>query len=71
MILSATNNFSKEKVIAENSFEQRYEEQLLWSGELIDICVRRLINRERDDREQVFWMEISLLSTLKHKNLVS
>ncbi|GKA88957.1 kinase-like domain, phloem protein 2-like protein, partial [Tanacetum coccineum] len=41
------------------------------SGELIDICVRRLINRERDDREQVFWMEISLLSTLKHKNLVS
>ncbi|GJV68238.1 kinase-like domain, phloem protein 2-like protein [Tanacetum coccineum] len=66
IILSATNNFSEEKVIAENSFEQRYEEQLLWSGELIDIRVRRLINRER-----VFWMEISLLSTLKHKNLVS
>nr|GEX78896.1 protein kinase-like domain, phloem protein 2-like protein [Tanacetum cinerariifolium] len=44
--------------------------QLLWSGELIDIHARRL-NKRRTEREQLFWMEISMLSTLKHKNLVS
>nr|GEV75445.1 protein kinase-like domain, phloem protein 2-like protein [Tanacetum cinerariifolium] len=40
-------------------------------GELIEIDARRL-NKERDDEiEQQFWMEISMLSTSKHKNLVS
>ncbi|GKC60589.1 kinase-like domain, phloem protein 2-like protein [Tanacetum coccineum] len=48
----------------------RYMGQLLWSGEFIDITARRF-NKERNDREQLFWMEISMLSTLKHKNLVS
>ncbi|GKA01762.1 protein kinase, ATP binding site-containing protein [Tanacetum coccineum] len=43
---------------------------LFWSGELIDIAARRL-NKEREDGEQQFWMEISMLSSLKHKNLAS
>ncbi|PWA46625.1 protein kinase-like domain, Phloem protein 2-like protein [Artemisia annua] len=54
-ILSATNNFD------------RYEGQLSWSDDLIDIYARRL----KKIKEQEFWMEVSLLSSLKHKNLVS
>ncbi|PWA51655.1 receptor-like tyrosine-protein kinase kin-15 [Artemisia annua] len=69
-ILSATNNFAQQNFIGENGFEQRYKGQLLWSGQLIDIIARRL-NKEWDGVEQLFWMEISMLSSLKHKNLVS
>ncbi|GJW64062.1 kinase-like domain, phloem protein 2-like protein [Tanacetum coccineum] len=65
-ILSATNNFAEENATGETGFEQRYKGQLLWSDEFIDITVRRL----KQD-EQQFWMEISMLSSLKHKNLVS
>ncbi|GJX87088.1 kinase-like domain, phloem protein 2-like protein, partial [Tanacetum coccineum] len=35
---------------------------------LIDVAARRL-NKKREDGEQQFWMEISMLSSLKHKNL--
>ncbi|GJV84470.1 kinase-like domain, phloem protein 2-like protein [Tanacetum coccineum] len=42
----------------------------MWSGELIDIHAQRW-NKEWDEKEQQFWTEISMLSTLKHKNLVS
>ncbi|PWA14359.1 serine/threonine/dual specificity protein kinase, catalytic domain-containing protein [Artemisia annua] len=71
-ILSATNNFAEENVIHTSEFEKRYGGQLVWSGELIEIRARRWLNKERDDeKEQQFWMEISLLSSLKHKNLVS
>ncbi|GKB64847.1 kinase-like domain-containing protein, partial [Tanacetum coccineum] len=55
--------------------------QLLLSGEFIDIHVRRWLNKDRDDKivfcdendfvKQQFWTEISMLSSLKHKNLVS
>ncbi|GJR94171.1 kinase-like domain, phloem protein 2-like protein, partial [Tanacetum coccineum] len=69
-ILSATNNFSEKNVIGEDGFDKRYKGQLLWSGELIDIRARRL-NKDLDDREQMFWRDISMLSSLKHKNLVS
>ncbi|PWA36103.1 protein kinase-like domain, Concanavalin A-like lectin/glucanase domain protein [Artemisia annua] len=69
-ILSATNNFAEENVIGESWVNKRYKGQLLWSGELIEIDARRL-NKDLDDGEQMFWMEISRLSTLKHKNLVS
>ncbi|GJQ99863.1 kinase-like domain, phloem protein 2-like protein [Tanacetum coccineum] len=69
-IISATNNFHEENAIVENGFEKRYKGQLLWSGELIDINARRL-NKKNNDREQLFWTDISMLSTLKHKNVVS
>ncbi|GKG13212.1 kinase-like domain, phloem protein 2-like protein, partial [Tanacetum coccineum] len=58
-IISTTNNFAEENVMIS-----------LWSGELIDITARRL-KKELTHREQLFWMEISMLSNLKHKNLVS
>nr|GEZ66046.1 protein kinase-like domain-containing protein [Tanacetum cinerariifolium] len=69
-ILSATNNCAQENVLGENKIEKRYKGQLLWSGELIHIHAQRF-KKERNDREQLFWTEISMLSTLKHKNVVS
>nr|GEV57467.1 protein kinase-like domain-containing protein [Tanacetum cinerariifolium] len=69
-ILSATNNFAQENVIRNAEFAKDYKGQLLCSGELIDITAQRL-NKESNDREQLFWMEISVLSSLKHRNLAS
>ncbi|PWA73098.1 receptor-like tyrosine-protein kinase kin-15 [Artemisia annua] len=69
-ILSATNNFAQQNFIGQNIIEQRYIGQLLWSGELIEIDVRRL-NKDLENGEQQFWMEVSMLSSLKHKNVVS
>ncbi|GJY38982.1 kinase-like domain, phloem protein 2-like protein, partial [Tanacetum coccineum] len=69
-IISATNNFAEENVISTSNIGKRYKGQLLLSGELIDITAQRL-KKERTDREQLFWMEISMLSSLKHKNVVS
>ncbi|GKE44481.1 kinase-like domain, phloem protein 2-like protein [Tanacetum coccineum] len=68
-IISATNNFNEENHISTSEYAKEYKGQLLWSGELIDINARRL-NEEKNDREQLFWKEISMLSSLKHKNLV-
>ncbi|GJW06907.1 kinase-like domain, phloem protein 2-like protein [Tanacetum coccineum] len=69
-ILSATNNFDEENVIETADFGNIYKGQLLRSGELININARR-INKERKQAEHEFWMEISMLASLKHKNLVS
>ncbi|PWA76986.1 hypothetical protein CTI12_AA228390 [Artemisia annua] len=69
-ILSATNNFDEKNIIGTGEISNSYKGQLLWSGELIDIDAERL-NKDMVDREQRFWMEISMLSSLKHKNLVS
>ncbi|GJU10053.1 kinase-like domain, phloem protein 2-like protein [Tanacetum coccineum] len=69
-ILSATNNFDEENVIETADFGNVYKGQFLWSGQLININARRL-NKERKQGEQQFWMEISMLASLKHKNLVS
>ncbi|GJV13290.1 kinase-like domain, phloem protein 2-like protein, partial [Tanacetum coccineum] len=72
-IESATNYFAYNNLIEVDEFGRRYKGQLLWSGELIDITarIRMLINKEWDEIEQQFWMEISMLSSVKHKNVVS
>ncbi|GKD13025.1 kinase-like domain-containing protein [Tanacetum coccineum] len=69
-ILSATNNFAAENFCGEGGFGNHYQGQLLWYGELTDIHAQRW-SKEWNEKEQQFWMEISMLSTLKHKNLVS
>ncbi|GJS43574.1 kinase-like domain, phloem protein 2-like protein [Tanacetum coccineum] len=69
-ILSATNNFGENKFAGTGGFGNHYEGQLMWSGELIYVHAQRW-NKEWDEKEQQFWMEISMLSSLKHKNLVS
>ncbi|GJS28861.1 kinase-like domain, phloem protein 2-like protein [Tanacetum coccineum] len=71
-IVTATNNFDEENFCGEDDIGNHYVGELLWSDELIRIQARRWLNKEKDDeKEQQFWIEISLLYTLKHKNLVS
>ncbi|GJQ99864.1 kinase-like domain, phloem protein 2-like protein [Tanacetum coccineum] len=70
-IESATNYFAKGNLTGTGGFGKRYKGRLLWSGELIDITARRLINKEWDEKEQQFWTEILMLSSLKHKNVIS
>ncbi|GKE25463.1 kinase-like domain, phloem protein 2-like protein [Tanacetum coccineum] len=71
-IVTATNNFAKENFCGEDDIGNHYVGELLWSDELIRIQARRWLNKEKDDeKEQQFWIEISMLYTLKHKNLVS
>nr|GFA54029.1 protein kinase-like domain, phloem protein 2-like protein [Tanacetum cinerariifolium] len=67
-ILTATNSFKN--VVGGNGFVKYYKGELLLSGELINILAERL-NKEWFDGERQFWMEVSLLSSLKHKNLIS
>lgn len=69
-ILSATNNFSDENLIRRGRFGQAYRGKLLWHGEWIDIVARRLDTTYWKGKKE-FWMEVSMLSTLKHDNLVS
>ncbi|GKC41096.1 kinase-like domain, phloem protein 2-like protein, partial [Tanacetum coccineum] len=66
-ILSATNNFDDKHVIARSGHEKRYRGELSWSGEFIEISARRY----NKDRDEMFWNEVSMLSSLKHQNLVS
>ncbi|GKF32217.1 kinase-like domain, phloem protein 2-like protein, partial [Tanacetum coccineum] len=65
-ILSATNNFDDKNVLS-SGFEKRYEGQLSWSGELIAITARRF----NKDRDEMLCSEVSMLSNLKHQNMVS
>ncbi|GJX39470.1 kinase-like domain, phloem protein 2-like protein [Tanacetum coccineum] len=49
------------------STDTRYRGELSWSGELIKITARRF----NKDEHEMFWTEVSMLSSLKHQNLVS
>ncbi|KAL7616625.1 hypothetical protein Lser_V15G01772 [Lactuca serriola] len=69
-IVSATDNFSDANFIRHDGFGKEYKGQLLQSGRLVDIVARRL-----DDKNGIgikeFWMEVSMLCTLEHQNIVS
>ncbi|GJW29830.1 protein kinase-like domain, concanavalin A-like lectin/glucanase domain protein [Tanacetum coccineum] len=68
-ILKATNNFSENNIIGKGGLGNIYKGQLLRSGELINVSAKRLDhNQEQGDVE--FWREISILSSLKHPNIV-
>ncbi|KAL8214566.1 hypothetical protein R6Q57_004015 [Mikania cordata] len=69
-VVSATNNFANENLIKEGEFGKDYKGQMLGSGQLIDICARRL-KRKYGQEDIEFWTEISMLSSLKHKNIIS
>ncbi|GJS27029.1 kinase-like domain, phloem protein 2-like protein [Tanacetum coccineum] len=66
-VLSATNHFDDTNVVARSEFAKKYKGGLLWSGELIEITARKF----NKDRAEMFWTEVSMLSSLKHQNLVS
>ncbi|GKC45674.1 kinase-like domain, phloem protein 2-like protein, partial [Tanacetum coccineum] len=63
----ATDNFDDKNDIGSNGFDKRYEGRLSWSGELIMIDAQRF----NKDRDEMFCTEVSILSSLKHQNLVS
>ncbi|PWA84231.1 receptor-like tyrosine-protein kinase kin-15 [Artemisia annua] len=69
-ILKATNHFSNKNFIRQGGFGKIYKGKLLRSGELIDIVARRL-DGKYDQGSKEFWTEVSMLSRLKHTNLVS
>nr|GEW53697.1 protein kinase-like domain, phloem protein 2-like protein [Tanacetum cinerariifolium] len=72
-IRSATNNFDEVNIIRQSRYSKEYKGQLLWSGELIDIRARK-VNKEYTHIDffiQLFWTEVSMLSSLRHPNLVS
>ncbi|GKA12439.1 kinase-like domain, phloem protein 2-like protein, partial [Tanacetum coccineum] len=66
-IQSATNNFDDKNVLLRGGYEMRYHGHLPWSGEVITITARKF----NKDIDEMFLTELSLLSSLKHQNLVS
>ncbi|GJU73450.1 kinase-like domain, phloem protein 2-like protein [Tanacetum coccineum] len=71
-IRSATNGFAHENVIKEFGFGRIYKGRLWHSNQLIDIIAKGFFpSKFVDNKRKEFWTEISMLSSLKHKNLVS
>ncbi|GJX79322.1 kinase-like domain, phloem protein 2-like protein [Tanacetum coccineum] len=70
-ILSATNYFADENVIRKGGIGNRYKKRLLWLDELIDFLARRLNISDWEEGEKFFWNEVLMLSSLKHKNVIS
>ncbi|GKB32329.1 kinase-like domain, phloem protein 2-like protein, partial [Tanacetum coccineum] len=66
-ILSATNNFDDKNVFLRGGYEMRYKGKLSWYSKSIEITARKF----NKDRDEMFWTEVSILSSLKHQNLVS
>ncbi|KAF5776018.1 putative protein kinase RLK-Pelle-CR4L family [Helianthus annuus] len=67
-VLSATNNFSNENLITKGTLGKVYKGQLLWDGNLMNFTVRRLNYMYSEDESHT---EISMLKSLKHKNIIS
>ncbi|PWA47199.1 toll/interleukin-1 receptor (TIR) domain-containing protein [Artemisia annua] len=63
----ATNNFARENAIARGGFGHVFRGH---TGEHGNVAIKRL-NRRDGQGEHQFMMEIELLSTYKHKNIVS
>ncbi|XP_071719429.1 receptor-like protein kinase ANXUR1 [Rutidosis leptorrhynchoides] len=70
-ILKATDNFSDKNIIGKGGFGNVYKGKLKNpSDKWIKIGARRL-DRRRGQGDVEFWTEVSVLSSLKHKNIVS
>ncbi|KAI7750130.1 hypothetical protein M8C21_010215 [Ambrosia artemisiifolia] len=69
-VLSATSNFADENILVHGGVGKLYRGQLKLRGQSIDIVARRL-EGIYGQGEIELWTEISMLSSLKHKNLVS
>ncbi|CAI9260020.1 unnamed protein product [Lactuca saligna] len=68
--VSGTTNFSDANLIRESAFGKAYKGHLFRSEQQIDIVAERL-DRKHGYGDVEFWKEISMLSSLKHENLVS
>ncbi|XP_076895108.1 uncharacterized protein LOC143547607 [Bidens hawaiensis] len=69
-ILNATNNFHPDNKIGHGDFGPAYQGQLLWNGTSMKIAARRSDHKRRQ-RNFEFMTEVSMLSDLKHANIVS
>ncbi|KAJ9548844.1 hypothetical protein OSB04_021387 [Centaurea solstitialis] len=69
-IREATNNFDQKHFIAKGGFGSVYKGELSWSNSSITVAVKRL-DPTSDQGDQEFLMEITMLSSYRHKNLVS
>ncbi|KAJ0628685.1 putative protein kinase RLK-Pelle-LRR-I-1 family [Helianthus annuus] len=69
-ILYATNHFSDENLLKEGGLGNLYKGRLFQSGKLLDIVARRL-NGNYGQGDVEFRTEISMLSSLKHINIIS
>ncbi|PWA34556.1 protein kinase-like domain, Phloem protein 2-like protein [Artemisia annua] len=69
-IRSATDNFADANLIREGGFGRIYKGKLTRSGKTVDIVARKFFAKRWGGSKE-FWMEILMLSSLKHKNLVS
>ncbi|GKC70268.1 kinase-like domain, phloem protein 2-like protein [Tanacetum coccineum] len=70
-IESATNNCARDNFIGQFNGVTLYKGRLLHSEQIIDIIVKRFCICCLKDESKKIWTEISMLSSLKHKNLVS
>ncbi|KAL7618477.1 hypothetical protein Lser_V15G01736 [Lactuca serriola] len=68
-IVSATDNFSDSNLIRSDRFGKEYKGQLLRSGQLVDIVAWRLDDKHGKGHKE-FWTEVTMLSKLKHKNII-
>ncbi|GJZ83059.1 kinase-like domain, phloem protein 2-like protein, partial [Tanacetum coccineum] len=66
---SATNDFEEENRLKENG--SIFKGRLLRSEQFIDIVVKGYQSDSEKDDSKMFRVELSMLSSLKHKNLVS
>ncbi|MFS7990627.1 putative protein kinase RLK-Pelle-CrRLK1L-1 family [Helianthus anomalus] len=69
-VVNATNNFHRDNIIGRGGLGHVYKGQLQRSGELIKISALRL-DRKHGGGVVEFWTEVSMLSDLKHPNIVS
>ncbi|XP_076958332.1 uncharacterized protein LOC143634030 [Bidens hawaiensis] len=69
-VVNATSNFHHDNIIGHDAFGPIYKGRLLRSGNLINITARRL-DRQHGLGDLEFWTEVTVLSDLKHANLVS
>ncbi|KAL9993590.1 putative protein kinase RLK-Pelle-CrRLK1L-1 family [Helianthus debilis subsp. tardiflorus] len=69
-VVKATNNFHHDNIIGRGGLGRVYKGQLQRSGELITISALRL-DRKHGGGGVEFWTEVSMLSDLKHPNIVS
>ncbi|XP_071719544.1 receptor-like protein kinase HERK 1 [Rutidosis leptorrhynchoides] len=68
-VQNATNNFADENLVGQGGYMDVYKGQLFRHGQMINIVARKL-HRTYDEVFKGFWTYISIVSSLRHQNLV-